>query len=526
MQEGPNTTEQPERKERSIKNPDVQRERLFSQDPKLLEAVSYLATRIYSMPPDPAYPDIQPRALIVGGFVRDAMLEKHPKDADVEVYGVSPERLQSMLEQMFPGQVTEAGKAFGVLKVHVDEGIEFDVSIPRRESKSGMGHKGFTIQSDPAMTVQDAARRRDFSFNALAADALSGEVYDYFHGLEDLEARVLRVTDAERFQDDPLRVWRAAQFAARMELTPEPETMRLMREMVVRGDLAELPRERVSEELSKLLLKSHRPSIGFELARELGILERHMPELQALVGVPQEPEWHPEGDVWIHTMMVADAAARIIRQEARGFTEEEKLQVMLGSLCHDLGKALTTQMIEGKVRSLGHEEAGVEPTAQLFTRLAYSKKIEEAAKMVAAEHLKPNMHLRALDSGKINTKQYVNIIRRLVRRMMPLSPRVLVACSEADSRGRRVPGADTMRYTSGEMMMRAIEEYHLDEVGKKDLTSGRDIFDIARELGIEVKAGPHFGDAIRRIEELRDAGSIETAEQARELIKKWLQEGR
>jgi tRNA nucleotidyltransferase (CCA-adding enzyme) len=509
--------EQPsvEREERvPVSDTEQQRERLYSQDQRILDAVSYLATRIYSMPPDPKYPDAQPQALIVGGFVRDSMLGKFPKDADIEVYGVSPARLEEMLEQMFPGQVIKAGKSFGVLKVVVGEGLDFDVSIPRRESKTGKGHTGFTVESDPAMSVRDAAQRRDFTFNALAADVLSGKVYDEFGGLRDLEDGLLRVTDAERFQDDPLRVWRAVQFAARMNLKAEPGTEKLLGEMVARGDLLELPRERVSEELSKLLLKSERPSVGLEMAHELGLLERHMPELFALVGVPQEPEWHPEGDVWIHTKMVVDAAARIIRQPERGFTDEEKLIVMLGALCHDLGKPTTTEEIDGRIRSLGHEQAGVEPTGKLFERLSYSKAIEDAVKMVASEHLKPSQHYRSLQEGKIDEKQYANILRRMIRNMRPLSPRVLAACSESDSRGRALPDAATKPYDIGLTMLRVITEQKLDAEAQKDLINGRDVIDIAAKLGVAVKPGPEFGRFIKAIGVLRDAGEIETREQA------------
>jgi len=216
---------------------DELRERLFAQDQKLFGAANRLANTIRSVPADPKHPNTEPRALIVGGFVRDAVLGKYPKDADLEVYGISPARLESLLEQLFEGQVNAVGRSFGVYKVALGEGLDFDISIPRRESKTGAGHQGFTIYGDPDMTVEEAARRRDFTFNSIAADPLTGEIIDPFNGLDDLRNGILRVTDPERFQDDPLRVYRALQFAGRMDLTTDQKTRELLTEIVARGDL-------------------------------------------------------------------------------------------------------------------------------------------------------------------------------------------------------------------------------------------------------------------------------------------------
>ena len=172
-----------------------------------------------------------------------------------------------MLEQLFPGQVNVVGKAFEVLKVTVEEGIEFDVSIPRRESKTGKGHKGFQIEGDPSMSIEEAARRRDFSFNSIAADILTGTVYDRFGGLEDLKNKTLRATDSERFVDDPLRVYRAVQFASRYGLTVEPKTFELMKGMIEKGELEHLPSERITEEWEKMLLRSFRPLLRLEISK-------------------------------------------------------------------------------------------------------------------------------------------------------------------------------------------------------------------------------------------------------------------
>lgn len=250
------------------------RDLMKGQEKPLIKAAQDLARAVEALEdadPDHLYGQA-PLTLIVGGFVRDALLGLHPKDADVEVFGVAPERLVELLEQMF-GKPKEAGKAFGVMKVQIGDGLELDVSIPRRESKAGKGHTGFLVDSDPSLTIRDAARRRDFTVNALSMDPITGVIYDPFGGEEDLRAKTLRVTDPAKFVEDPLRVLRAVQFVARLGFTVDPESTRLMREMVARGELSELPRERIAGELEKLLFKGERPSEGLRFARDVGALE-------------------------------------------------------------------------------------------------------------------------------------------------------------------------------------------------------------------------------------------------------------
>ena len=501
-----------------VHDPLVQRERLWSQDRALLDAVNLLANKIRSLPHDTLCPNTEPRALLVGGFVRDALLGLKPKDMDVEVYGVSPERLESLLEQMYPGRVNSVGRAFGILKVALGDGLDFDVSIPRSESKMGSGHTGFVVKGDPSMDVKEAARRRDFTINALSADPMTGEVLDLFGGVDDLVEKRLRVTDVERFQDDPLRVYRAVQFAARFGFTLESESKQLMREMVERGDLTELSKERISEEIGKLLLKSPRPSIGFEQMRDLGIIERDYPELHALIGTPQEPEWHPEGDVWIHTMMVLDAAAKIAKRESPDgsplFTDRDRLGILLGAVCHDLGKPATTESAEKdgvmRLRSLAHEQAGKEPTKQLFARWKFSEELEQTAIAIATEHLKPGELYRQHVKGNLDAGGATNAIRKLLKRIHPTSWRVLIASSEADHRGRGLAGVDRGPYPSGEWFAEVIKKNRLDEAPTKKLLRGEDL------MALGMKPGREIGEMIKAIELLRDSGEIVTHEQAME----------
>jgi tRNA nucleotidyltransferase (CCA-adding enzyme) len=504
-------------KEGQPNNPDMGHDILVNQERPLLKAAQDLSRAVAALEPNPDYAPQPPLALIVGGYVRDIHLGLRPKDADIEVYGVPPADLNRLLERMF-GKTKDVGEAFGIIKVPLGDGLELDVSIPRRESKAGKGHTGFLIDSDPSLSIQEAARRRDFTVNAMALDPVSGVIYDPFGGLEDIQSKTLRVTDPERFQDDPLRVLRAMQFAARLEFTVEPESARLMRQMVERGDLGELSKERITGEIEKLLLKARRPSIGFEFGRMIGVVERVMPELQATLGVPQEPEWHPEGDVWTHTMMVADAAAKIVHDAARGLSEDERRQVMLGAVAHDLGKPATTTTVEGRIRSFGHEAAGEEPVRRFFSRLSFSGSDLEAAVAVATEHLKPSLLYSAFQKGDLDEKQYTNAVRKAVKRLGKTSWRVLLAAAEADFRGRTLPGADTAPFEAGSKFAQTVTEHGLDHVALRPLIMGRDLIEV-----FGLKPSPRFGEVIAAVEAARDEGKITTRDEALEFVRARIQ---
>jgi tRNA nucleotidyltransferase (CCA-adding enzyme) len=325
------------------------------------------------------------RALVVGGWVRDRLLGLDAKDIDVEVYGIPESELPELLSAH--GRVEPVGQSFPVYKVN-----DVDVSLPRRESKVGRGHKGFEVRGDPAMRVEEAARRRDFTINAIAWDPLEGSLVDPFGGRADLDRRVLRVVDPRTFPDDSLRVLRALQFAARFDLEVPADT----RAICAAIPLDDLPAERIWGEVDKLL-QAPRPSVGLALALELGVVERLWPEMAALVGCAQEPEWHPEGDVWVHTLMVIDEA----RKRVDDLSRAGRVIVMLGAVCHDFGKPSTTAFSEGRIRSLGHEEAGVPPAAAWLDRLnVQSIDGLDARRQIlglVAHHLKPGMWHKVRD---------------------------------------------------------------------------------------------------------------------------------
>ncbi len=355
------------------------------------------------------------RALIVGGWVRDRLRGHPSKDIDLEVFGVPQDRLAPLLAPF--GRVEAVGQSFPVYKVVAEGGGDLiDVALPRRESKSGRGHKGFEVIGDPAMTVEEAARRRDFTINAIAWDPLTDTCEDPFDGRADLDRRVLRAVDLTTFGDDSLRVLRAVQFAARFEFALDADTAALCR----RTALDDLPAERIWGELEKLLLAAERPSGGFALSLDLGVVDRLLPEMKPLVRCEQEPEWHPEGDVWTHTLMVIDKA----RELNADLDRPRLIALMLGAVCHDLGKPATTAVIDGRIRSLNHEDAGVEPTLSLLDRLNIHTidgcDVRTQVVGLVAHHLKPGMLYKAAQVGdgafrRLAQKVDLELLARIAR---------------------------------------------------------------------------------------------------------------
>ena len=284
------------------------------------------------------------QAYLVGGCVRDALLGIPNKDFDLEVYGVSYEALETALRPQ--GRVDLVGKSFGVVKFSTGSGAQWDFSVPRRDSKVAAGHKGFRIEFDPTITPREAASRRDFTINAIMFDPRTGEHLDFFDGRTDLQGRVLRHT-SPAFVEDPLRVLRGMQFAARFELTIAAETVELCRSIA--GTYPELAVERVGEEWFKWAAKARRPSAGLQFLKAAGWL-RHFPEIAALDGTPQDPEWHPEGDVFTHTGHCCDALAELT--EWQQADQSTRLVLMFAVLAHDFAKPQTTHKAERDGRPL------------------------------------------------------------------------------------------------------------------------------------------------------------------------------
>ncbi len=424
------------------------------------------------------------RALVVGGFVRDRLLGRPSKDLDLEVFGVPEAELAPMLAAI--GRVEPVGRAFPVYKLG-----PIDVALPRRESKSGRGHTAFTVQGDPHMSFEDAARRRDFTMNAISWDPLTDEYVDPFHGRADLEARRLKVVDPRTFADDSLRVLRALQFAARFEATLDDEAAAICRAI----PLDDLPAERLWGEFEKLLLVSERPSVGFALARALGVVEQLLPEMVPLYDCPQDAEWHPEGDVWTHTLMVIDEA----RRRNADLDRARLATVMLGAVCHDLGKPATTAMVDGRWRSPGHEAAGVAPATRILDRLninsidGYDVRAQVLA--ITAEHLRPSAFFKARDTVRDGA------FRRLAQRV---DLELLVRFGRADCHGR----TGTFDCSAMDWFLERARALGVEHAPPAPLLLGRHL------IALGVTPGPRMGEILRAVYEKQLDGAVTTLDEA------------
>ena len=436
------------------------------------------------------------RALIVGGFVRDYFFGKTSKDIDLEIYGLPREKFREVIGR---GRKTnEVGKAFGVMKVVVGNGLDIDVAPPRRDSKVGTGHRGFQAEFDPDLSISEAARRRDFTMNSISADPLTGQIYDPWGGREDIKQHCLRVTDPEKFGEDPLRILRAMQFVGRFALTLESASLKACQDNL--DSVKTLPRERLLEEWNKLLLKSERPSLGLEAGKKIGLFKVFYPELEILSSLPQNPEWHPEGDVWIHTKMTVDEMAQIIRREK--LTEEQAAPLMYAALCHDLGKASSTVKKDGKFVAYGHEQSGLKITEEFLKKLSSKKDFTKKVLPLVAEHMWP------VNMAKEKEKISDGAIRRLAIRTAPASIQELIWVGEADQRGCGVPlgqrrendFSETGQFILGRWLLERAESLGVKHDRPALLTRGRDWL----AWGCRKESGKNIGELIKLAERLRD----------------------
>jgi tRNA nucleotidyltransferase (CCA-adding enzyme) len=374
-----------------------------------------------------------------------------------------------------------------------------DVSLPRRERKTGRGHRAFYIEGDPHMSFEEAARRRDFTVNAVLEDPLTGEIIDPFGGRADMEAGLLRAVAPETFVEDSLRVLRAAQFAARFDFRVEEKTVELCRSI----DLTDLPAERVWGELEKILLAAGRPSVGLRWLDRLDATPQLFPEIEALKGVPQEPEWHPEGDVFVHTLLVCDRARELIDD----LDYPRQVTLMVAALCHDFGKPPTTEFAEGRTRSRGHDEAGVAPTLafldrlKLFTLDGYDVRAQAVA--LVREHLKPGEFYRKREEVTDGA------FRRLARRC---ELELLYRVAKADSLGRNAPWVPREKWFDAEAQewfIARARELSIQHKPPEPILLGRHLL----EMGL--KPSPLVGEVQRAVYELQLDNRVRTLEEAR-----------
>jgi len=372
-------------------------------------------------------------SVLVGGAVRDLFLGLEPKDIDIEVHGLKIDQLQKILKKF--GNVSLVGKSFGVLRIN---GLDVDWSLPRKDSK---GRKPKVV-IDSEMSVEDAFRRRDLTINAIGIDLVTKELVDPFGGLKDLNEKRLRVTDKKLFIEDPLRFFRVMQFIGRFEMEPDEELNKICKKM----DLSGISRERIEEEFNKLFLKSKRPSLGIDWIRKVGRLKELLPEVYDLIGIEQDAKWHPEGEVYGHTLQVLDAAAAIstgvvFRAETK--KEREKLMLLWAALCHDLGKPGTSKKWgKGKISAYGHEKAGVPLTKKLLKRFTRDKDLIEGVCKLVEYHMQPGQFV---ENGA-KPPAY----KRLAKKLAPqITLELLAQISIADKLGRNPKGLEPLACKDG-----------------------------------------------------------------------------
>ncbi|MBQ9413792.1 MAG: HD domain-containing protein [Clostridia bacterium] len=418
------------------------------------------------------------RTFFVGGVVRDRLMGKNSDDVDVEVHGVDLPTLEAILDTL--GERIAIGKSFGILGLRH---IGLDIALPRSETATGRGHKDFDIQIDPWIGPENAARRRDFTINAMMQDVLTGEILDFFGGQADLVARRIRHVDDRSFGEDPLRVFRAAQFAARFDFTVAKETIAMASTM----DVAALPGERVMGELKKALLQAEKPSLFFETLRQMDQLAVWFPEAEALANVPQDPRHHPEGDVWQHTMQVLDLSAQW-RSQA-----QDPLGLMLSALCHDFGKAVATIEEDGRIHSYDHETAGLPLVRRFLERLVTDTAHTDYVLNMTELHMQPGGKM----AGHASETSFMRTFDKSV------SPDDLLLLAKADFSACTASPADREQrlaaYAPTEQELQRLLALYRERMQAPYLT-GRDLLDAG------ATPGPLLGEALALAHKLRLAG--------------------
>ena len=419
------------------------------------------------------------RTWLVGGSVRDLVLGRQPQDLDIEVFGLPPGQLHALLERQFSVQFV--GKAFGVFKL---EGLPVDISTPSRLLTDHGSVPGLLRQAAPEMDIDEALARRDFTINAMAWDPDTLELRDPFNGRADLAARVLRHA-SDRFAEDPLRVLRGMQLIARFELAPAPDTVALCSTLSQDAQ----PRERLWEEWKKLIVQGVKLSRGLQFLNDCGWL-RFYPELSALQGCEQDPTWHPEGDVWIHTLHCLDWFAT-----ERTGRREDDLPIGLGVLCHDFGKPATTRRDGGRITARGHEQEGVEPARHFLARLTTQEDLIHEVLALVRCHLRPRAlyDIRASDSA----------VRRLARHVIRIDRLVRVA--RADHAGR--PPKPFDGFPAGAWLLDRAKALNVETHAPAAIVMGRHLLDWG------IQPGPEMGRVLDDCYEAQLDGIFSTLEE-------------
>ncbi len=408
----------------------------------------------------------------VGGYVRDKILgiENEKIDIDIEIHDIPQEKLEEILDRL--GERTETGIQFGVYGL---KDYDLDIAMPRTEKAVGKGHRDFQVTVNPYRSTREAAMRRDFTVNALMENVLTGQIVDHFSGIEHIKKKILHHVNDETFADDPLRLFRGAQFAARFQYSLAGDTIELCKKM----DVTTLVKERVFKEMKKALLKADRPSIFFEALRQMDKLKEWFPEVEGLIGVKQNPKYHTEGDVWVHTMLVLDQAAK------RRDRVDYPLGFMLSALCHDFGKILATEYADGQYHAYNHEVIGLPLVRTFLERLFPEKQLVDYVCNMVEYHMKPH----AMAAYKSKVKKTNKLFDESVE------PYALIQLAECDARSTVHPG----EYISHEDFL--LERYEIyKEIMARPYVMGRDL------VAAGMKPDKNFSKVLSFAHKLRLAG--------------------
>lgn len=403
--------------------------------------------------------------LAVGGSVRDWLLNRMVADYDIEVHGISYEHLETILSLY--GRVYYEGKSFGVLRI---EGVPIDWSLPRID-KAGR-HPLVTI--DPFLSYEQAFKRRDLTINAIGIDLINGTIIDPFNGYGDIIHKRLKAPSAELFIEDPLRFYRVMRFIGVLDMVPDDTLNSLCSSMDITG----VAHERVVYEYTVLLLKAKSPSAGLRWLRHIDRLAVLLPELHALIGVSQRPDFHPEGDVFEHTMQTIDAMALI----SQGYSQEQRLVLLYSALAHDIGKALTTVLVDGVWRSTGHADVGAKIVPSLLMRMVISDVLVKKVSLLV------RYHMSALPLVRKNSP--LSAYKLLARDLgQSVSLRMLADLARADKAGRNPCSQEPLLIPDYEVdrFLWCASQAGVLEQPEPPLLRGRDIIDIVPS-GVEMGA--------------------------------------
>lgn len=428
------------------------------------------------------------RALLVGGAVRDLLLCLPVKDLDIEVHGITFNKLEEILAQY--GSVNYVGKSFGVLRLH---NLDIDWSLPRTDS---VGRKP-EVAINPFMSIKDAFARRDLTINAMGIDLISGELIDPFNGLHDLKNHLLRAPDKAKFVEDPLRFFRVMQFVGRFAMQPDAQ----LHEICATMPINTVSRERIEIEFNKLFLKSKQPSLGLRWLQKINRLVEVLPEVAATKNLQQDAQWHPEGDVFEHTMQAVDAAALLDYKN-----EEEKLIIMYAALCHDIGKVTKTQHVNGRIKNIGHAQESALLCKKLLKRITNNNALMDAVTKLVQYHMEPFQF--------VHNKASAAAYKRLAYKLSPeVNMAMLGKLALADKQGRNACSHEPLKEIPEQLQKFLARAAQLEVLYHKEgpILQGKDLLDV-------VQPGPHMGMLLKKAYQLQIEHDIKDKDELKSLV--------